>query len=201
MDYDFDQIAEEVFFPIYDIIAEDIIRSTGRISGRLLDIGCGGGHLGLSLLKKTAYRGTFVDISKEAIEIAEKRGREWSLKERSEFIVGDVHHLPFPDNHFDLIISRGSMGFWEDQKAAFLEIYRVLAPGGKTYIGSGLGNKETKKEIFEKMKKITPGWPDDLKERLVSLSTQGYRELFEALGFDFRIEESQERGRWIIIEK
>ena len=72
MDYDFDQIAEEVFFPIYDIIAEDIIRSTGRISGRLLDIGCGGGHLGLSLLKKTAYRGTFVDISKEAIEIAEE---------------------------------------------------------------------------------------------------------------------------------
>jgi 2-polyprenyl-3-methyl-5-hydroxy-6-metoxy-1,4-benzoquinol methylase len=48
---EFDKIAQEIFFPIYPVIADDILKLTGIRSGRLLDVGSGGGHLGLWVFK------------------------------------------------------------------------------------------------------------------------------------------------------
>jgi hypothetical protein len=43
----FDRIARDVFAPVYPAIAEQIIVRTGVVRGVCLDIGCGGGYLGL----------------------------------------------------------------------------------------------------------------------------------------------------------
>ena len=43
-DYDYDEIADNIFFPIYDRIAEQIIDATDVRNGKMLDIGCGGGR-------------------------------------------------------------------------------------------------------------------------------------------------------------
>ena len=40
-DYDYDEIADNIFFPIYDRIAEQIIDATDVRNGKMLDIGCG----------------------------------------------------------------------------------------------------------------------------------------------------------------
>lgn len=200
-EYEYDAIAEKIFFPIYDIIADHIIETTGIKTGKVLDIGCGGGHLGLTLLKKTDLEGCFFDINHLAIGIAKKRALDWQLDRRTYFSIQDVHEMTYDENTFDLIISRGSMGFWENQEIAFKEIYRVLAPGGKTYIGSGLGNFETKKKIKKAMQKVEPDWPENLKKKLKSLTTKGYEELFTDLGFDFTVIENSEQGRWFVIEK
>ena len=45
-DFEFDDIAENIFLPIYEVIATDLLEETGVVSGQMLDIGCGGGHLG-----------------------------------------------------------------------------------------------------------------------------------------------------------
>ena len=53
-------------------------------------------------------------------------------------MLNDAESMPFEDNFADLIVSRGSMFFWNDQTKVFKEIYRVLKPNGMAYIGCGL---------------------------------------------------------------
>jgi hypothetical protein len=38
-----------------------------------------------------------------------------------------------------LVVSRGSLWFWDDQVKGPQEIYRVLKPGGVAFVGGGLG--------------------------------------------------------------
>lgn len=169
-----------------------------------MDIGCGGGHLGLTLLKKTDMQGYFIDINEYAVEKTKIRAEEWKLKERTKVYRENVEDMSFDSNKFDLLISRGSIGFWKDIEKAFREIYRVLKPGGKTYIGGGFGNKKYVKEIHEKMKKIDPEWPNSLqKERgMKKRSTEEYLELFYKLKFKkIQVIKNEEKGRWFIIEK
>jgi len=49
-------------------------------------------------------------------------------------IVGDIHHLPFADNSQDAIICIAVLEHVEDPIRAWQEIYRVLKPGGYTFI-------------------------------------------------------------------
>ena len=46
-------------------------------------------------------------------------------------IVGDIHHLPFPDASIPAILCLSTFEHIEDPKRAEEEIYRVLKPGGK----------------------------------------------------------------------
>lgn len=200
-DYDYDQIAEGIFAPLFPVVADNIIKHTGVTRGRMLDIGCGGGHLGYNLMKKTQVNGTFVDILPAAVDICRRRGEEWGLDDRSEVVVGDVHALPFPDDSFDLIISRGSIGFWGEYENAFREIYRVLAPTGKTFIGNGLGNTETRTEIDRKMRARDPNWPQSIAKRQHQVSTEEFRELFDRIGFSYEIVENEDEGRWFVLSR
>ena len=108
-----------------------------------------------------------------------------------------------PTDAFPLIVSRGSIKFWgegEELKQAFREIYRVLAPGGTTLIGSSLGTPEMQAAIEEKMQRYNPSW---VKERKAGGSCFRYDErlkLFEELRIPCRIE-SDETGTWLVISK
>lgn len=199
--YDYDQIAEGIFAPLFPVVADSIIAHTGVTHGRMLDIGCGGGHLGYNLMKKTELFGAFVDILPEAVDTCRRRGEEWGLAARSEVAVGNVHALPFPDASFDLIISRGSIGFWGEYENAFRQIHRVLAPTGKTFIGNGLGNAETRREIDQKMRARDPEWPYSIKKRQHEVSTEEFRDIFDRLGFSCEVVVGEDVGRWFILSK
>ncbi|WP_195416441.1 class I SAM-dependent methyltransferase [Enterocloster citroniae] len=129
-EFTFDYIAQNIFSPIYPVIAEVILKTCGRREGRMIDLGCGGGHLGFAVMERTGYQGVFVDINETALRIAGKRAGERGLSQRSEFLNRDVERTGLPDHYGDLIISRGSYTFWNDLEKAILEIYRILAPGG-----------------------------------------------------------------------
>src|ERR1700722_7558197 len=47
---------------------------------------------------------------------------------------GDLSYLPFPSDHFDLLISRSVVEHLEDPGKVFKEFSRVLRPGGKVII-------------------------------------------------------------------
>lgn len=199
---EFDSIAQEIFFPIYAVIAGDILAYTRKTSGRLLDMGCGGGHLGLSVIKAApGFTGVLMDLSKDAVNIADSRISEWGLRSKAVAVHGRAEEIPLPDSSIDLIVSRGSIHFWDDVEAAFGEMLRVLAPGGMAYVGSGMGNREINKVIEEKMKAANPDWPGCVHRNSKGHTVEDYRAILTKRGVWFEILVSEEKGKWTILYK
>lgn len=155
---DFDTIVKEVFAPIYPVIAEQIVQKTKLSDGKCLDAGCGTGALGRALANLTKMEILFFDKSEDMLELTKKYVNEENLSTRSSFMLGDIHNIPCEDNAIDLIISRGSIPFWDDWNKAYEEIYRVLKKDAKAYIGCGFGNAKLRNEIVETMSKEDPDW-------------------------------------------
>ena len=195
----YDRFALEYFAPLYPFVAEQALKRTQIRSGRLLDIGCGGGHLGLAVMERGDFEGTFLDVDGESLKLAERRLRERQLTGCT--VTGDVQSMPFEAESFDLIVSRGSMPFWKDQALAFREICRVLKPEGRAYIGVGYGSRELRQQIRGKMKKeagVKAGPRGQGKESMMYLENEPYEKILSDLGVFWRIYDRDEEGRWFL---
>ena len=156
---EFDEIAEQIFSPIYPVLAEQIVATTGIRAGCCLDIGAGGGHLGLNLALASEMSITLLDFSRPAVAIATQRSEAWGLAGRTRCLHGDVHALPLASGSIDLCVSRGSLWFWKETELAFAEIVRVLRPGAQAYLGSGFATDELKNSVDARMRQRDPTWP------------------------------------------
>lgn len=162
----FAYIAEHIFAPIYPVIADHIVTESGAKSGTCLDIGCGISSLGIAIAQITGMQVYGVDLSREMCRHSLEMALRHRIADKVVPLIADVHILPFRNSCADLIVSRGSVFFWNDLPLAFNEIARVLAPGGQAWIGGGFGTKELREEISEKMVAINPQWHNDSKKRL-----------------------------------
>jgi Methylase involved in ubiquinone/menaquinone biosynthesis len=196
---EYEPIAREVFAPIYPVIAGEILKETGISAGKCIDMGTGPGYLGLAMARITSMEVWLLDISDEMIVYAQKNIMERQLGNRVHAICADVHNLPFTDNSIDLVVSRGSVFFWEDLQQAFREIYRVLKPGGMTYIGGGFGSEELKRDIERRMREIDENWEAKAKKRLEHPTASDYAAILDALNIAYEIKHTN--GFWIIIRK
>jgi ubiquinone/menaquinone biosynthesis C-methylase UbiE len=101
----------------------------GGQGARLLDLGCGGGHMSYAaaplVREVVAY-----DLSPEMLAVvaraAGERGYVNLLTEQ-----GEAEALPFEDETFDWVASRFSAHHWADWRAGLAEAHRVLRPGGR----------------------------------------------------------------------
>lgn len=151
---EFDRIARDIFAPVYPVIAAQIREKTGVTAGVCLDLGCGGGYLGTALAASTALKVVLLDRSAEMVRIARDNAATTELADRMGTVCADVHRIPLCAGSVDLVVSRGSVFFWEDKVAAFREIGRVLKPGGRAYIGGGMGTPALMEEITGRMKAV-----------------------------------------------
>lgn len=127
-------------------------RIIGTGHQRILELGCGIGDVSHNLLKSADHvLGT--DISRQDIELAQKRGSFWHLdvseSSRIEFRRMSAVQLDLPDEHFDWAISTSMVEHLhpEDVDQHLHEVRRVLKSGGSYLIwcpnGSGHhGNHE-----------------------------------------------------------
>lgn len=201
----FDTIARTVFAPVYPLIAEQIMHYTGITSGTCLEIGCGSGYLGAALAAKTDLYLLFLDQSEAMLELCERTLDENDLRGRAGLLPGDVGSLALPDGSVDLIISRGSIFFWEDLPLAFCEIHRVLKPGGTTFIGGGFGNAVVKESIRLQMSARNQG-KDQFGDKMRANLGPEMRARFEqglrmAAINQYRILQDEEIGLWILMDK
>jgi ubiquinone/menaquinone biosynthesis C-methylase UbiE len=96
---------------------------------RLLDVGCGPGNLTFSLHDAWCFEQvTGVDISAEAVRLAEARAQELDFA-NFRFLQANACHLPFDDEIFDVVVSNNMLHLIRDQKRALSEMLRVLRPG------------------------------------------------------------------------
>jgi ubiquinone/menaquinone biosynthesis C-methylase UbiE len=123
-----------LFGSLFRPIAADIA-AVGPPSARILEVGCGPGHLSVRLARDHDLDVTGVDLDPRMIDRAQADAdRDAGELRQPRFIVGDVAALPFDDASFDLVVSTFSMHHWSDPPSGLREISRVLRPDGKALI-------------------------------------------------------------------
>jgi SAM-dependent methyltransferase len=96
---------------------------------RVLDVGCGTGSLTRTAARRAAPGPALgVDLSTAMIDMA--RARAAGL-ENAAFVRADAQVHPFPDAGFDAVVSRAGASFFGDPPAAFANLARATAPGGR----------------------------------------------------------------------
>jgi SAM-dependent methyltransferase len=98
---------------------------------RIADAGCGGGGTTLEILRR-APAGSVVhgfDLSPASIESA--RRRKPSDERTAVFEIADMATAPAPEEPYDRLVSRFGIMFFDDPPAAFANLVRWLAPGGR----------------------------------------------------------------------
>ena len=202
---DFDFVARNIFRPIYPVVASQIVAYSGVTRGTCLEIGCGGGYLGMALAQQTDLLLRFLDPSPEMLDILRDNLAATGLEPRSEVLEGRAESIPLPDNSMDLVISRGSIFFWEDLVQAFQEIHRVLAPGGMSYLGGGFGSSRLKQTItraWQEHQRDPSLWQEHMKRNLNPETQRRFQEaLVQAAIPNHEIIHDQEVGLWIVIRK
>lgn len=101
--------------------------ATADAPSRVLDVGCGPGHLA-RLLARRNCQVTAVDRGIRILRLAKR----WAEREgvRVNFQHAAAGSLPFPDHSFDACCATTVIYFLEDPVRALCEIVRVTRPGG-----------------------------------------------------------------------
>lgn len=98
---------------------------------RIADVGCGGGGTSIELLRR-APAGSLVhgfDISPALVESARQRAR--AEQAAITFETADMTTAAPPGELYDRLVSRFGIMFFDDPSAAFANLFRWLAPGGR----------------------------------------------------------------------
>lgn len=98
---------------------------------RVADLCAGTNAIGIALLRKQPDLEVHaMDRSEAMQEVGRKRAEERGFE--IESLIGDVHRLPFPDNHFDVVTLQYASRHLRIMDVA-KEVKRVLKPGGRFY--------------------------------------------------------------------
>lgn len=122
--------------PILDeskIYYENVIESFLLPGAAVLEIGAGTGDYSWKAVSKQVNM-TLLDISKSALEISKLK-----FGNKAKYVQGDMEDLPFPNSHFDFVISAGSLSYGHYETVRN-EILRVLRPNGTIIILDSLNH-------------------------------------------------------------
>ena len=143
-----------------------IIKSlVGKNEDRLLDCGCGEGHL-LAVLEGIKYG---VDLSKESLRRAKERNPGANI------IEGNLDNLPFEDNFFAITTCSEVLEHITGYRKAISEIIRVTKVGGRIIISVPNERNWTIGRL------ATLRFPIKLKDHVNNFK---YQDLVEAFGFE-----------------
>ncbi len=120
-----------------------------------LDVGCGTGALGESILAYSApSRVLGLDASTGFIEHARANVRD----ARATFTVGDAQRLELADGSFDAVVSALMLNFLPRPELAAAEMVRVVRPGGlvAAYVWDYAGNMELMRRFWDAAVALDP---------------------------------------------
>jgi ubiquinone/menaquinone biosynthesis C-methylase UbiE len=107
-------------------IAIDLVKGKN-----VLDIACGEGY-GANLLAQHAAHVTGADIDSTTIANAKSK----YCRENLSFLTCSVENIPFPDTHFDAVVSFETIEHTTNHEKMLQEIKRVLKPDGVLIIST-----------------------------------------------------------------
>ncbi len=97
----------------------------------VIDLGSGAGNDAFVARKLVGDKGRVIglDMTEAMIERANINNSKLGYK-NVEFHLGDIEKMPFADNIADVVISNCVINLVPDKSRAFMEIFRILKPGG-----------------------------------------------------------------------
>ncbi len=199
----------------YPHVVQDILKHCQPQSGFWVDLGAGQGQLTIPLIQATGNPVVMVDPDAEALTKGLAAARDEGLANRLTAVVGVAEALPFPDNSVDLLVSRGAIFFFQDAPQGLREVYRVLRPGGKAYLGGGAGSgypADATQELIQLRQQKLTGKEAEKWQRFVALrEPEQMRQWAEQAGLaDYQImgkgavsaeDQRVGQGVWIMFEK
>lgn len=119
----------EIFAPALLPAAERLVSRAAPVPGeRAIDLGSGSGNATLPLLA-TGVTVTAVEPSLRLLGVTVERAKLAGYDVAP--VNAGAESLPLPDGDADLIVSNFALIFCTQPEAAFAEVVRVLAPGGR----------------------------------------------------------------------
>lgn len=113
-------------------IAEAVAALRLSAAGTLVDLACGRGGYGLEVAARTGARLIGIDFSAEAVRQASQQARR--LGATAEFRVGDLAATGLADGSATAVLCVDAIQFAPQPGAAYREIRRILAPGGRVVL-------------------------------------------------------------------
>jgi arsenite methyltransferase len=119
-----------------DITEKTIRLMDLRPGERVLDLGCGAGWATRLLARRVedqdgSGKVVGLDVSDEMIRRAQTTPSEF---ENISYVCASAQKIPGGDNFFDKVLSVESFYYYPDQERVLLELFRVMAPGGRMFI-------------------------------------------------------------------
>jgi len=149
--------------------------------GRLLDVGCGSGGLFGALACGDQFEKYGIDFSEVAIEVIRSRID-------GEFVVGDVHTMPYEDAFFDRIACTQTLEHVDEPQKLIAEMRRVLAPDGLLLITVPEASLDLRPEE----------WPGGVSMHVNKVSIESLSEMLVSAGLQVESVEIDEREIWMI---
>jgi ubiquinone/menaquinone biosynthesis C-methylase UbiE len=127
----FDEL-ERHRYEVYAPWFKKLIPFSGYKGKRVLEVGVGMGtdHLQFAKGGALCYG---IDLTPKSVEITKRRFEVYDYASRLS--ASDTECMPFAENSFDMVYSFGVLHHVPNIGKAADEIYRVLRPGGETWIG------------------------------------------------------------------
>jgi SAM-dependent methyltransferase len=108
---------------------------------KLLEVGCGNGYLtyGLGVLDVGEVFGVDIEFPLYTSICEQPTVLNWFVKKNRNVLnnvhieINDCHELKYADDEFDIVHSHSVLEHISDLQKAFMEIHRVLKPGGIAY--------------------------------------------------------------------
>ena len=95
-----------------------------------LEIGANAGHTSYLLANEFNAGGFALDISSDALRYGVSLMDSWGLSRAPVRLAGDAANLPFRDGSLRFVLAFQMLSQFMDIESVFLEVKRVLAPGG-----------------------------------------------------------------------
>ena len=153
---------------IFELLSKTL---TAKTTGKVLDIGCGGG------VYTNKVKGKWPNLKYYALDISQTAIK--SAKSRFigiQFQVANAEKLPYPGNLFEFVFIRQVLDHLKEPNRALKEIYRVLKPGKFAYLAVPL---EKGKFMIRPPLKLT----EKFQGHLHHFSKETLLEMFKKNGF------------------